>query len=438
MSVSLTGWGRTAAVIAEERRFEDLAAITEGAALTRGLGRSYGDASLPVHGDIVANATLADRILAFDAERGVLRAEAGLSLLALSERLLGEGWFSPVAPGTQFVTLGGMVAADVHGKNHHRDGTFGQHVRRLRMRLADDRIVECSPTMESELLWATVGGMGLTGHILEVEIQLKRIPSPWIWQRCERITDLGRCLRRLREVGEEWPFTVAWVDCLARGAKFARSALLAGRWAEPEETARAFRPVTRRRAVPFDLPSGALCRPAVQLLNAVHLLTSREGEGIVHPEKFFWPLDKLTDWNRMYGRRGFIQWQCALPGDPDSGVVPRLFDLIARLEIPVYLCVLKDCGAAGDGLLSFPMPGYTVALDIPFRPTRTQVEVDRLNEFVIECGGRTYLAKDSHTRPEHFRALEPRLARWTEVRRRWDPEGRIRSAMSVRLMGDRL
>lgn len=424
--------------MADERLSENLERITREATLTRGLGRSYGDASLPhASGARIANSVLANRLISFNLETGALRAEAGLSLQSLKEIFLPRGWFTPVTPGTQFVTLGGMVASDVHGKNQHVEGDFGHHVRWIRLRLGSGEIVECSETVEPELFFATIGGMGLTGHILEVEIQMQRVESPWIWQRRERIHDVAITLRRLREAGEQWPFTVAWLDLLADGRDFGRGALMCGRWATRAEATKPLSLQVKRRAVPVDVPGIVLNRRAMRLFNAVQFKWSqRDSEGLEHPETFFYPLDKLLDWNRMYGKWGFIQHQAVIPCDESIEPALRYFDLIRTLEVPVYLCVLKDCAHEGRGTISFPLQGYTFALDLPFRPDATQRAVDRLNEFVIENGGRIYLTKDGHTRAEHLRAMDPRLDGFNELRRRWDPEGRIRSALSVRLLGD--
>ena len=214
----LTGWGRFPVVDGLEWKSENLAAITEAATLCRGLGRSYGDSSLPA-GPICPWPTprLADRLLKFDPVSGLLRAEAGVSLLELNRVFLRRGWFVPVSPGTQFVTLGGMIASDVHGKNHHVDGCFGQHVSSIKLRVADGRIVECSETSERELFLATIGGMGLTGHILEAEFAMRRIPSPWIWGESRTDRQPRRDGGGAERGGQEWPMTVGWVDCLARG-----------------------------------------------------------------------------------------------------------------------------------------------------------------------------------------------------------------------------
>lgn len=437
---SLNGWGYYPVVEGRELLSEDLEEITRGAALSRGLGRSYGDASLPASpADVVANSRLANRILAFDPDTGVMRAEAGFSLLELNQFAWSRNWTVPVTPGTQFVTLGGMVAADVHGKNHHGAGCFGDHVIKLRMRVANGDILECSPEKEEELFWATVGGMGLTGHILEVEFRLKKIPSPWIYRESERIENLEEVIGGVKEAGKTWPYIVCWQDLLARGERLGRGIIDKGRWAEPGEAPA--KPPARMStiAVPFLLPSWLLQPWMLRVANwgRYQMHGSRIHRGVISPISFFYPLDVILEWNRIYGRRGFTQYQAVIPLDENDPLRPRRFlELLQQLGGTCYLCVMKDCGAEGKGMLSFLKPGIFFAIDLPV-DSRTQFIVDKLNERLIDYGGRIYLAKDAFTRAEHFRAMEPRLPAWERVRRKWDPEGRLRSVQSVRLFGDR-
>jgi FAD/FMN-containing dehydrogenase len=432
----LRGWGGVG-VPALERHSEDLVALTEKAVLSRGLGRSYGDSSLPPpsHPEAV-NTTLADRILSFDPDTGVLRAEAGLSVLELNRIFVPKGFFPPVSPGTQLVTLGGMVAADVHGANHHVDGCFGAHVTSLRMRVADGRIVDCSPEKECDLFRATIGGMGLTGHILEVAFRMKRIPSPWLIAEAERMEDIDAFMTGLRSAARSWPWTKGWIDCLKRGKHLGRGVLFRARWAEPSEApARPPRPKPRP-GVPFVLPFSLVSPLTVRVFNSLYYHLPRPARGIEHPESFFYPLDVVSDWNRLYGPRGFTQFQCVLPEAAGPGAARRFLELLTRRGGASMLCVIKDCGPEGIGLLSFPKAGISIALDIPITGA-TPALVDALDEAVIAEGGRIYLAKDAFTRAEHFRAMEPRLESFLAVRRRFDPEGRIRSLQSVRLFGDR-
>jgi FAD/FMN-containing dehydrogenase len=434
---TLAGWGRIP-VAGREVRSEDLAALTRDAVLTRGLGRSYGDASLPPPSrPVVAGSALADRILDFDPAAGALTAEAGFTLLELNRVFWPRGFAAPVAPGTQYITLGGMVAADVHGKNHHRDGCFGRHVLGLRLRVADGRVLAVSRECEPELFRASLGGMGLTGHILEVACRLQRIPSPWIHCETERVADVDAFIDALKAAGPEWPFTMGWIDCLSRGAALGRGVLYRGRWADAGQAPPAPPRPMSRPGVPFVLPGWVVNRWSVRAFNALKYRSHvpRVRRGVVHPESFFYPLDRVRDWNRIYGPRGFTQYQCVVPDAAGHGAARRFLELLTGRGGASMLCVIKDCGAEGEGLLSFPRPGVSIALDIPVRDD-TQALVDALNELVIAEGGRVYLAKDQFTRAEHFRAMEPRLDAFLDVRRRWDPDGRLRSALSVRLLGD--
>lgn len=443
---TISGWGRLG-VPGREVPAEDLESATAGAVLSRGLGRSYGDSALPPpdRREVVATPP-ADRVLSFDPDTGLLRAEAGLSLAELNRLLLPRGWFTPVTPGTRFVTLGGMVAADVHGKNHHVAGTFGRHVEELRMRLAASaegpgEIVTCSRRERPDLFRATVGGMGLTGHILEVTVRLERVPSLWIRGETERFGGLEELLGALKAAGRDWPFTVGWIDCLIRGEAMGRGILHRGRWAEPGEAPAQPPQPKRRWTVPFTAPSWLLSRPLMSVFNRLyfHAHPRRPKRGIVHPESFFYPLDAVYHWNRLYGPRGFTQYQCVLP-DPDSPARARRFlDLLTglgHLGGASFLCVIKDCGEEGEGVLSFPKRGVSIAVDLPVRDGTPEL-VERLDRCVVEEGGRIYLAKDAFTTPAAFRAMEgPRLEEFDRVRRRYDPERRIRSAQSVRVLGD--
>lgn len=434
---TLAGWGNLP-VPGHELLSEDLPAITRGAVLSRGMGRSYGDSSLPPPGRReVVGTRLADRILAWDPVTGVLRAEAGFTLWEFNRLFLRRGWFISATPGTQFVSMGGMVAADVHGKGHHWYGGFGAHLRALRLRVADGTILDCGPAHEPELFWATVGGMGLTGHILEVECQTQAIPSPWIHSQSQRIDDIDQFIDALKTSGHSWPFSVGWIDCLSRGKRMGRGILDRGRWATPEQTGGRPLPTTRRLAVPFNFPGFALGRLTVQAFNTLYYWKhfQRTREGLRHPDSFFYPLDAILHWNRIYGRRGFTQYQCVLPDSAGKGAARRFLELLTSQGGASFLCVIKDCGAQGQGLLSFLRPGISIALDIPVRDG-TQRLVDTLNELVIAEGGRIYLAKDAFTRPEHYAAMDPRLPRFQAVRDHWDPGRSIRSAQSVRVFGD--
>jgi len=434
---TLVGWGNLPAPGVEVLS-EDLQALTAGRVLSRGLGRAYGDSALPPPGELeVAGTTLADRIVSFNADTGLMRAEAGLSLHAINGSMIRRGLFPPVTPGTQFVTLGGAVAADVHGKNHHVAGCFGQHVTRLRMRVADGRILWCSREDHPELFWATIGGMGLTGHILEVEFRMDKIPSSWIWAETIRVPEIGEYIRLLKESASEWPMTMGWIDCVSKGRKLGRGILFRGRWATPDQAPNKLAEPFGRLTVPFMLPSWTLNPLTVRMFNAGVYRTPTHRLKPVHWESFFYPLDKVRHWNRAYGRKGFTQYQCVLPDAAGPEAARRFLEVLTSTPGGTsFLCVIKDCGPQSQATLSFPTHGISIALDIPVRPD-TQALVDRLNEATLAEGGRIYLAKDAFTRPEHFRAMEgERLERFMAVRRAWDPDLRLRSAQSVRVLGD--
>ena len=435
---TLSGWGRHSA-LGRELVGEDLEAISARAHLSRGLGRSYGDSSLPPDDQpIVLNTTFADRLLHFDPESGAIRAESGLALAELNRLLMPRGYFTPVSPGTSFVTLGGMVAADVHGKNQHRDGNFGDHVTALKMRVADGRILECSPDHHPDLFFATIGGMGLTGHILEVEFALRRIPSQWIWQESRRIRDIDEFQDALEDAATKWPYSMGWIDCLARGKNMGRGILMTGDWADasrapPKPPKDGFQPSLR-----FDWPSWVLNGLTIRAFNELYYRKQwrRESSGIISHKSFTYPLDAIHSWNRMYGRRGFTQYQCVLPREAGRSSARRVLEVLTARGGASFLCVIKDFGRESRGVLSFPRPGITLALDIAVRDD-TQALVDALNEQVLEEGGRIYLAKDSFTRRDHFEAMEgSRLDEFRAIRDRWDPGRRFRSAQSVRLLGD--
>ena len=432
--MKIAGWGGMS-VEARELHGEDLTKITREAVLSRGLGRSYGDSSLPPPGRTVANCTRADRILCFEEEKGILRAEAGFSVDVLNRLFLPRGFFAPISSGTQFVTLGGMVAADVHGKNHHWDGSFGAFALSFTLETADGRQISCSRESEPDLFRATLGGMGLTGHILDVTLRLSRVPSPWIVAETERIAHIDQFVAALKEAGKTWPHTVGWIDCLSKGRSLGRGVLMRGRWAEPARAPRKPPSYPWAPSMPFQLPQMVVSRLSVRAFNELYYWKPWPRETVTSPWTFFYPLDAIGSWNRLYGRRGFTQYQCVLPEEAGPGAAPRLLDLLSRKGGAGFLCVIKDCGPEGEGLLSFPMKGISVALDIPVRDD-TQALVDALNEEVISQGGRVYLAKDQFTRKEHFEAMEPRLSHFQEVRRKWDPKGKLRSAQSVRLFGD--
>jgi decaprenylphospho-beta-D-ribofuranose 2-oxidase len=436
----IAGWGRHPVGRGRVERPERLALPAGGRPLVpRGLGRAYGDAALPANpGGLVLETTRADRIHSFDPATGRLHCEAGLSLAEILRVFVPRGWFPPVTPGTKFVTVGACVACDVHGKNHHRDGSFGSFVDRVTLCTADGRLVECGPDRERELFLATLGGMGLTGLIVDVTLRLRRVESPWIVLETQGMASLDAMLEGLRLSATHWPYTVGWIDCLARGADLGRGILMRGRHATQVEAGMRRAPRALPLRVPFDAPEWLLNPLFMRWFNRLYAWSHGTAlrRRMVPYDAFFYPLDAVGQWNRLYGRRGFFQYQCVLPRAAGPRPVAILLERLGVAGAASFLAVIKDCGPASDAYLSFPMEGTTLALDLPNRGAVTEALVHDLNATVIEHGGRVYLAKDAVTRAEDFARMMPRLAEWRAVRERWDPGHRFRSAQSVRLFGD--
>ncbi len=414
---------------------ESLGALAVRANLARGLGRAYGDANLPAtSSDIVLSTGAADRVLELAPGRRRITAEAGISLETLNRILWPLGLSIPVSPGTKFVTLGGMIAADVHGKNHHLAGTIGRHVTRLELVTPDGIIRRVSPDQDPELFWATVGGMGLTGVIASAEVELEEISTAWV--RCEtsRYSSLEELGVALTEAGRRWPLTAAWLDA-ANHDTWGRGVVLAGRWAERHEAPDRLPADGLRVQIPIDAPGWLLSDLAAGLFDRLYWRRAprRPTVRTLHPDAFFYPLDAVLGWNRLYGRRGFAQYQCVIPATHGLAGVRRVLEALRAAGGRSYLVVLKDFGAEGRGVLSFPQPGFTLALDLP-ADSRLQHVARSLDQEVLELGGRLYLAKDGLLDAETFRAMEgARVERFLEVRHRIDPHRTIRSALADRL-----
>ena len=423
--MKLSGWGRYPVIDCRMKRLREREALPEllgrgGALIARGNGRSYGDAAL--NPDLTLSMLAMDRMQAFDAENGLLTCESGVLLADVLDTFLPRGWFPPVAPGTKFVTVGGMAAADVHGKNHHRDGSFGAHVESLTLATADGETRTCSRAEHADLFRATIGGMGLTGVILSVSFRLKPVETAFVLAETVAARDLDETMA-VFEASRDWPYSVAWIDCLARGAKLGRSLVTRGafmaRGALPSQLAREpLRPArTSRLTIPVDAPSVLLNRASITLFNALYYRRGRMRSGArpVHFETFFFPLDRLGAWNRLYGRRGFVQYQCVLPKTESPAGIGALLERSAAAGQGSFLAVLKLLGPGGEGLLSFPMEGYTLALDFPMGPD-TLALLEALDEITHRHGGRIYLAKDARCAPERLARGYPRRAAFDVVR----------------------
>ena len=405
--------------------------------LARGAGRSYGDAAQLEGGNLICAGGL-DHFHSFDPETGVLECEAGVTLDEIQRRFLPRGWMLPVTPGTRFVQLGGAVAADVHGKNHHRVGSLAHHLEALLLLTASGETVECGPRKQRDLFLATVGGMGLTGMILRVRLRLRKTTSAWIHQRQVQTRNLDETLELFTSLDAQYEYSVAWLDCAARGRNLGRGVGFFGNSVpahEPELPADPLRiPRKRYWNVPGTFPGGLFLNGmSLAAFNTFYHRTHPAGEKLVDLFSFFYPLDQVLHWNRLYGRRGFLQYQFVVAGAEAERGLRRILETIAAAGRGSFLAVLKRFGAGlGDGLLSFPRSGYTLALDFPWDPGLEKF-LERLDRLVLDYGGRVYLAKDARLRAGVFREMYPEFPRWREIRRRFDPAGCWRSDLERRL-----
>ncbi|MCX5526076.1 FAD-binding oxidoreductase [Streptomyces bobili] len=434
-TVSVTGWGRTAPTTARlirPRTYEEaVTAVRDSGArgsIPRGLGRAYGDAAQNA-GGAVLDMTGLDQIHAIDVAGGSVLCDAGVSLHHLMEALLPLGWFVPVTPGTRYVTVGGAIGADIHGKNHHVSGSFSRHVVSLELLTADGTVRTVRPG--TDLFDATAGGMGLTGVILTATVRLQPVATTLMSVDTERATDLDDLMARLTATDHRYRYSVAWIDLLARGAATGRAVLtrgdhapLAALPARARSAPLSFRPA-RLPAAPAYVPEGLLTRRTVGLFNELwyrRAPRARRGE-LQRLSAFFHPLDGVPHWNRVYGRGGFVQYQFVV-GHGREETLRRIVGRIARRRCPSFLAVLKRFGDADPGWLSFPVPGWTLALDIPANLPGLGAFLDELDAEVAAAGGRVYLAKDSRLRPDLLTAMYPRLDDFRTLRAELDP-GRV-------------
>lgn len=436
----LSGWGRypvAACHVGRPRDQDEAQRLVAGApsAIARGAGRSYGDSSL--NHELTLEGLRMSRMLAFDAEAGVLTCEAGVLLADITTALLPRGWFVPVTPGTRYVTVGGMIASDVHGKNHHGVGSFGDCLDWVDLMIAPGQVLRCSQKDNPDLFAATCGGMGLTGVILRASFRLIRVETSSIRQKTLHAANLTQALDLL-EGSSAWTYSVAWIDCLAKGPALGRSVVFLGEHARVDELpaesrGKPFaRPEARSKTVPIDFPEIALSRLSVRAFNALYYRANPEGEAIVGLDKYFYPLDAVQRWNRIYGRRGFVQYQCVLPLEQSAAGLERLLATISAEGDASFLAVLKRMGAESFGLMSFPHPGYTLALDFPASP-RSFALLERLDAITSGHGGRIYLAKDARTSAAMMAAGYPRLDQFRRVRETFGLTKRFRSLQSQRL-----
>lgn len=404
----LSSWGNYPVMDAEVRRFsseEELRGLLfqSGAVTPRGNGRSYGDAAL---GDFVIETKRLNKLISFDRETGIIEAESGVLLSDILEVSVPSGWFLSVTPGTKFISIGGAVASDVHGKNHHAEGCFSESVLMFRLMDGDGQIHECSREENTDLFWATIGGMGLTGIILSVKFQLKYIETAWIRQESLKADNLDEIFR-LFEESEDWTYTVAWIDCLQKGATLGRSILMRGEHAlrseMPEKNKKNPLKLPRKMEpnVPFYFPSFVLNNLTVKIFNYLYFNKQRSKmvKGLVDYETFFYPLDAIHNWNKIYGKKGFIQYQMVIPKREGLAGMKEILEAIAASGNGSFLAVLKLFGENNpQAYNSFPERGYTLALDFKVDPKLASL-VHTLDTIVLKYGGKIYLTKDAMSTP---------------------------------------
>lgn len=428
----VSSWGRLSAHPHEVLGLSDRGRVPQVLAAHRpgiahGMGRSYGDVCLNPEG-VLWNTTGLDHFIHFDDVNGRLVCEAGVLLRDIQRLVIPRGWILPVTPGTQLITVGGAIANDVHGKNHHVLGSFGDHVQRLTLVRTDAEIIECGPSLRPDWFAATIGGLGLTGVIVEIEIQLRKVPGPWLNTETAPYANLGEFFRLADDSEAAWEHTVSWIDCVS--ASGGRGLFMRG---NPTDAGERPQPKGRNLNMPFVPPISLVNRLSLRPFNMAyfHLKKSQAGQRIEHYESFFYPLDNLLEWNRMYGPRGFFQYQSVVPRRVGQDAVQAMLGETGRSGDGSFLAVLKTFGNRQPvGMMSFPRPGVTLALDFPNNGARTLKLFERLDAIVREAGGCIYLAKDARMPRDLFEAGYPRLNEFLQYR---DPG--ISSQLSRRLIG---
>jgi FAD/FMN-containing dehydrogenase len=439
----ISGWGRFPVVDTDLLTPRSFGAVGDAIAATsggvaRGNGRAYGDAGIGLSQTLAMTAF--DRVRSFDPATGRIRLEAGVLLSDLIDTFGPRGFLPYVVPGTRFVSVGGAIAADVHGKNHHCEGGFGRYVDSILLRTGAGETIEVSREKKPDVFLATIGGMGLTGVILEATLGLRPVETGWIRERVISASDLHAAMRAL-DAGDSATYSVAWIDCVATGNDLGRSLIYLGEHAGACELPAGTEAFPRGRDpklnVPIDLPSMTLNRYSVRAFNELYYRMGARragGSHLVSIFPYFFPLDGIGAWNRIYGRRGFLQHQCVIPQDGAPAVLGDMLDRVSRRGDASFLAVLKKLGQ-GDGLMSFPMSGYTLALD--FAATGNIMNfLDEIDRLVVAAGGRLYLAKDARQSRSTFEAGYPALQRFKEIRASLDPMGKIRSKLSQRLFDE--
>lgn len=415
-------------ILHRPERYRELSQLSP-TTIARGQGRSYGDAALNENNHVVLTERL-NRFVEFDPINGTLTAEAGITLAEVLNLIIPHDWFLPVTPGTQYVSLGGCVAADVHGKNHHRVGSFGQHVLWLELITANGETIRCSTKQNSHIYWATVGGMGLTGIIGTVSVKLIPIKSTEMAVTHRASTNLEKTFDYLAAKDFNDDYSVAWIDTFNIGRSIVMTAH------HVNESISKLKNIRKNNlTIPFNCPNLLLNKTTLKIFNQLYFKKQSQKTSPFKTElqNYFYPLDRITHWNRLYGKRGFVQYQCVIPNKHALVGTQKILEALSQSAYPSFLGVLKRFSAENLGLLSFPMAGFTLALDIPILDNGLFKVLDQLDEIVLTHGGRVYLAKDARLKPETFRAMYPKYNEWLAIKNKIDPNNIFSSSLSRRL-----
>lgn len=439
----ITGWGNFPKERAHLFRPEKTKELQEILAshkwpnyISRGLGRSYGDTALNKgHGVILQ--TRLNRFLSFDPTNHILECEAGVSFEEILQVFMPKGYFLPATPGTKYVTVGGAIANDIHGKNHHKDGSMADHLLDLTLLTGTGEILQCSREQHSEVFWATVGGIGLTGIILTARIKLVPIESAYIDVDYKKASNLIDAMDLLAATDDQYPYSVAWIDCISTGSSMGRSVLMLGKHATRDRVSGDPLRVKSKikLGMPMDLPSFVLNPLSIKAFNFAYYNKFKDQDGVLTDyDSFFYPLDAINNWNRMYGKHGFIQYQMVFPPETSRAGLTKILEKLSSAGRSSFLAVLKSFGEKGEGLLSFPRKGYTLALDIPVRGgTQFFSFIKELDQIVLDHDGIIYLAKDSTMSPDTFRQMYPELEKFQKIKEELDPHHLFSSSMARRL-----
>ncbi|MGN6618061.1 MAG: FAD-binding protein [Ilyomonas sp.] len=439
MNKKIANWGNYPVIESDEKQFttiNELQKLVEKNSniIPRGNGRCYGDASLS---SVTISTLKFDKVLFFDTKEGIIETQSGVTLDQILEIVVPKGWFLPVTPGTKFVTIGGVVASDVHGKNHHVDGSFSRHIIDMQVMLSSGEIVHCNRNENSDLFEATCGGMGLTGVIVSVRFQLKKIETSYIAQKKIRAENLEELLD-LFEENKQYTYSVAWIDCIKKGKGFGRSLLILGEHATKEQLSPKQKdeplklPAKKSISFPVNLPSWVLNNFTVRAFNFLYYYKNikKEKSSVIPYEPFFYPLDAILHWNRGYGKKGFVQYQFVIPVEHKEGLI-TILKKISEKGWGSFLAVLKIFGEQND-FISFPMHGYTLALDFPVRKGLFEF-LDELDQIVLQFGGRIYLSKDARMKSGTFWKGYANSKQFASVISKYNPGKKFNSVQAERL-----